>query len=102
MGVAVIEAAAEGAARIADRLLAVGAPGIALLGGLAEPLDRPTDAESIRGAKEWLSSNMRPGQVYSATRHQAAFSAILDLTEARQARSFCKFEKEIGRLLGWP
>jgi len=38
MGVAVIEAAAEGAARIADRLLAVGAPGISLLGGLAEPL----------------------------------------------------------------
>jgi glucosamine kinase len=38
LGVAVIEAAAEGAARIADRLLAVGAPGICLLGGLAEPL----------------------------------------------------------------
>ncbi len=38
MGVAVIETAAEGAARIADRLLAVGAPGICLLGGLAEPL----------------------------------------------------------------
>src|SRR4051812_44181990 len=40
MGVAVIEAAAEGAARIADRLLGVGAPGICLLGGLAEPLRR--------------------------------------------------------------
>jgi len=38
LGVAVIEAAAEGAARIADCLLVVGAPGIALLGGLAEPL----------------------------------------------------------------
>ena len=38
LGVAVMETAAEGAARIADRLLAVGAPGICLLGGLAEPL----------------------------------------------------------------
>ncbi|MDQ7247540.1 BadF/BadG/BcrA/BcrD ATPase family protein [Dongia sedimenti] len=38
LGVAVIEAAAEGAARIADRLLAVGAPGLCLLGGLGEPL----------------------------------------------------------------
>jgi glucosamine kinase len=38
MGVAVIETAAEGAARIADRLLGAGAPGICLLGGLAEPL----------------------------------------------------------------
>jgi glucosamine kinase len=38
LGVAVIEAAAEGAARIADRLLGVGAPGLCLLGGLAEPL----------------------------------------------------------------
>jgi glucosamine kinase len=38
MGVAVIETAAEGAARIADCLLAAGAPGLCLLGGLAEPL----------------------------------------------------------------
>ncbi len=38
MGVAVIEHAAEGAARIADRLLGAGAPGICLLGGLGEPL----------------------------------------------------------------
>jgi len=40
LGVAVIEAAAEGAARIADRLLDAGAPGLSLLGGLAEPLRR--------------------------------------------------------------
>jgi glucosamine kinase len=38
MAVAVIEAAAEGAARIADRLLGAGAPALCLLGGLAEPL----------------------------------------------------------------
>jgi glucosamine kinase len=38
LGVAVIETAAEGAARIADRLLGAGAPGLCLLGGLGEPL----------------------------------------------------------------
>jgi glucosamine kinase len=38
LGVAVIEAAAAGAARIAERLLDVGAPRLCLLGGLAEPL----------------------------------------------------------------
>ena len=38
MGVAVIETAAEGAARIADCLLNAGAPGVCLLGGLGEPL----------------------------------------------------------------
>jgi glucosamine kinase len=47
MGVAVIEAAAEGAARIADRLLGVGAPGLCLLGGLAEPL-RPWLPQQIQ------------------------------------------------------
>jgi glucosamine kinase len=47
MGVAVIEHAAEGAARIADRLLAAGAPGLCLLGGLAEPL------------KPWLPKRIR-------------------------------------------
>jgi glucosamine kinase len=38
LGVTVIEAAATGIARIADRLLAVGAGRLCLLGGLAEPL----------------------------------------------------------------
>jgi glucosamine kinase len=38
MAVAVIEHAAQGAARIADCLLGIGAPGICLLGGLGEPL----------------------------------------------------------------
>lgn len=47
LAVAVIEAAAEGIARIADRLLGVGAPGLCLLGGLAEPL-RPWLPRRIR------------------------------------------------------
>jgi len=38
LAVTVIEAAAAGIARIAERLLAVGAPSLCLLGGLAEPL----------------------------------------------------------------
>jgi glucosamine kinase len=47
LAVAVIETAAEGAARIADRLLGAGAPGICLLGGLGEPL-RPWLPPRIR------------------------------------------------------
>jgi glucosamine kinase len=38
LGKAVMEHAAAGAARIAQRLLDVGAPSVALLGGLAAPL----------------------------------------------------------------
>jgi len=69
--------------------------------GLVEPLDPPEDPESVRGAKEWLTSNMSAGQAYSPTRHQATYSAALGLAEAREARSFRKFEKELGRLLDW-
>jgi glucosamine kinase len=47
LGIAVVEAAAAGAARIADRLLGVGAPGLCLRGGLAAPL-RPWLPERIR------------------------------------------------------
>ena len=38
LGKAVMEHAAAGAARIAQRLIDVGAPGVALLGGLAAPM----------------------------------------------------------------
>ena len=68
--------------------------------GLSERLARPTHPEAIRGAKEWLTARMSPNQAYSATRHQAAFSERIDLSLARHARSFRKFEKEIAHLLG--
>ena len=69
--------------------------------GLAKQLDPPIDPESIGGAKEWLTARMRADQSYSPTRHQEAYSALMDLAEARRARSFRKFEKELCRLLGW-
>ena len=68
--------------------------------GLAEQLDPPLDPESVQGAKEWLTVRMRPDQSYSPTRHQSAYSDLIDLSEARRARSFRKLEKELGRLLG--
>jgi hypothetical protein len=67
--------------------------------GLAEQLDRPTDPESIQGTKEWLTARMPAGDSYSPTRHQSAYSELMDLSEARGARSFRKLEKELGRLL---
>jgi hypothetical protein len=69
--------------------------------GLAKELEPPADPESVQGAKEWLTARMPPDQSYSPTRHQAAYSELMDLSEARNARSFRKFEKEVGRLLGW-
>src|SRR5207245_6753189 len=61
--------------------------------GLAEQLEPPIDPESVQGAKEWLTAHMRPDQSYSPTRHQSAYSDMMDLSEARNARSFRKLEK---------
>ena len=69
--------------------------------GLKEQLAPPTDPESIQGAKEWLTKHMPSDQSYSPTRHQSAYSSLMDLSEARTARSFRKFEKELARLLRW-
>jgi len=67
--------------------------------GLSGQLSAPEDPESIRGAKEWLSSNMASGSIYSETRHQPLFSKLVDLNQARSARSFIKLESEIKRIL---
>ncbi len=56
--------------------------------GLAEQVEAPPDPESIRGAKEWLTDRMPADQSYSPTRHQSAYSDRMDLSEARNARSF--------------
>ena len=69
--------------------------------GLAEKLVPPIDPESILGAKEWLTAHMFPNECYFATRHQSAYSELMDLSEARASISFRKFERELGRLLGW-
>ncbi|MGI8991089.1 MAG: DUF4276 family protein [Bryobacteraceae bacterium] len=70
-------------------------------GALDEKLHAPDDPESVQGAKEWLTARMLPNESYSPTRHQPAYSHLMDLSEAGTARSFRKFEKEVARLLGW-
>ena len=60
------------------------------------PLRRP---ESIRGAKERLSSLMPPGRSYSETLDQPALTAIFDLAAARAAPSFDKLWRDVGSLL---
>jgi hypothetical protein len=63
--------------------------------GLRSELTSPSSPETVRGAKEWLTRNMIPGQIYSPTRHQPAFTATFDLSVARtNSRSFDKFYRE--------
>jgi len=67
--------------------------------GLRDDLIGPEDAESVRGAKEWLSARMPVGASYRETLHQAAFSAIVDFEMVQRASpSFRKFHKEVVRL----
>jgi hypothetical protein len=67
--------------------------------GLPDDLAPPADAEAIRGAKEWLSERMPTGRRYMEVLDQPALTSSLDLAMARGARSFRKFEKEVGRLV---
>lgn len=68
------------------------------INGLPEDLEPPTDPESIRGAKGWLSRNMTEGR-YSETTDQPALTAVFDLDLARRAKSFDKCYREITDLL---
>ena len=72
---------------------------LARCGRLLAQTTAPSDPESIRGTKEWLKTRMGTGITYSQTRHQPAFSEVMELSEAMQARSFRKLEKEVRRLL---
>ena len=67
--------------------------------GLPEDLSPPANPETVQGAKEWLSKHMPPGRSYTETLDQPALTASLDPVLARSARSFRKFEKEVGRLV---
>jgi hypothetical protein len=75
------------------------ADSLAACGRLAAQTTAPSDPESIRGAKEWLRDRMGAGNTYSPTRHQPAFSELMELSEAMRARSSRKLEKEVRRLL---
>jgi hypothetical protein len=63
-------------------------------GYLTTSLVPVSNCESIGGAKEWLTKRMQSGGPYSPTRHQTVFSLVMDLKEARGARSFRKLEIE--------
>lgn len=66
--------------------------------GLSDSLVAPANAERIRDAKGWLSSNMPTGSTYRETIDQAAFASRIDLEQAQQAPSFDKFVREIRTL----
>ncbi len=67
--------------------------------GLADDLAAPPDPEAIRGAKEWLTSNMPSDQAYSETADQPALAELFDLKAACRADSFDKCYREIVQLL---
>jgi len=66
--------------------------------GFSASLARPNDHASRHGAKEWLGAAM--GGSYQETVDQPALSQQFSFEQARENRSFCKFEKEVRRLLG--
>ena len=67
--------------------------------GIAGSMTPPSDPESIRDAKGWLSARMPPGQSYRPTRHQSKLTAIFDLGSARAAPSFNKLWRDVSSLL---
>ena len=59
----------------------------------------PSNIETIRGAKEWLSRNLLHRR-YKETTYQAAFSSAIDVPLARsRSQSFDRFCREVERLL---
>jgi hypothetical protein len=70
------------------------------LRGLRSDLVAPFDCEAIRDAKGWLRDRAAPTELYDPVRHQASFSAQMDLALARErSRSFRKLEKEVQALI---
>ena len=59
--------------------------------GLPNDLEPPPNPQGIRGAKEWLTSQMPGSAVYSPTADQPSLAARINLAEARSASSFDKF-----------
>jgi hypothetical protein len=67
--------------------------------GLSADLVTPSDPESISGAKEWLTANMKRGSRYREVLDQPALTAVFDLAAARRSDSFDKCYREVRRLL---
>ncbi|HEX2722614.1 MAG TPA: DUF4276 family protein [Gemmatimonadaceae bacterium] len=57
----------------------------------------PENPLEIASAKDWLTRHMHVAP-YSPTRHQAAFTARIDLAAARRSRSFAKPHRKVCRL----
>ena len=69
--------------------------------GIQADIVAPPDPEAISGAKEWLTGRMPRGQPYSPMSHQASFSQVMDLAQARRgAPSFEKLCRDVHRLIG--
>ena len=68
--------------------------------GIDDDALAPDDPESIRDAKGWLTQRMAPGRSYRDVRDQAAFTARMDLQQARlRAPSFDKMWRAVENLL---
>jgi Domain of unknown function (DUF4276) len=65
------------------------------LRGLANDLAPPSNPESIRGTKEWLTARMITGRSYVETLDQPALAASFDLLQARTASSFDKLFRDV-------
>ena len=66
---------------------------------LGDNIHPPNDPEAIRGAKEWLSHQMKGSRTYSETQDQPALTALFDIEQARQTDSFDKCYRDIVWLL---
>lgn len=64
----------------------------------------PTEPETIRGAKEWLSkARPSPGSAYKETVHQAKITAHLDLELLREkSADFAHLERSVLKLINAP
>jgi hypothetical protein len=67
--------------------------------GLPPDLQAPPNPESIRGAKEWLTSRMQGSRSYSPTLDQPILARFFDLNSALLADSFAKLHRDIQWLL---
>lgn len=66
--------------------------------GIRRDVERPSDPESIRGAKEWIKARTEHGS-YSEITDQPALSATFDLDAASSVPSFARLRRVLGRLL---
>ena len=70
--------------------------------GAAGDFEVPQDIEGIQAAKGWLERRIIGGR-YKETRHQVAFSSIINIPLARRrSQSFDRFCREVERLLQAP